>query len=448
MAEFFLMPQASPTMESGRVLAWRVGEGDKLNPQDVLAEVETDKAAMEIEVFDPCVVLKILVPAGTEARVDSPIAIIGSSADEDNSALLAQLAASAPTAAAPAAAPEPAAPEPAAPEPAAPVAPRPVKAAPARMVAPPPGSTGITPFTWQGAAVHGSIMEMPVDYSPPTARVRSAPAARRLAAELGIPLSAVTGSGPHGRVMSEDVRAAAESRTRPIAAAPVAAPAGEEIPHSNMRKTIAKRLKAVYLDAPTFFLTATLGCDALVDFRGQLKAAGVSVSYNDIIIKAAARALRDVPAVNASWSETAITRHGHVDIGMAVALDGGLITPVIRGADTLGLAAIATQSRELAGRARELKLKPEEYQGSTFTISNLGMMQIEHFTAIINAPNSAILAVGGLEQVPVVVDGALSVGWRMKVTMTCDHRVIDGALGASFLQALRRYIENPALLAT
>lgn len=446
MAEFFLMPQASPTMEGGRVLSWLVGEGDKLNPQDALAEVETDKAAMEIEVFDPCVLLKILVPAGTVAKVDSPIAIIGAKADEDISALLAEFEASA--AAAPAAAAP--APEPEAPTAAPAAAPTPVKAPPVerKTVAPAPGSTGISAFTWQGAPVHSSIMEMPVDYSPPTARVRSAPAARRLAAELGISLEQVTGSGPHGRVMSEDVRQAADSRSRPVASAPAApVAASEEIPHSNMRKTIAKRLKAVYLDAPTFFLTATLSCDAMVDFRGQLKAAGVKVSYNDIIIKAAARALRDVPAVNASWSEAAITRHGQVDIGMAVALEGGLITPVIRSADTLGLSTIATQTRELAGRARELKLKPEEYQNSTFTISNLGMMQIEHFTAIINAPNAAILAVGSLQQEPVVVDGALSVGWRMKVTMTCDHRVIDGALGASFLQALRKYIENPALLA-
>jgi pyruvate dehydrogenase E2 component (dihydrolipoamide acetyltransferase) len=215
-----------------------------------------------------------------------------------------------------------------------------------------------------------------------------------------------------------------------------------------MRRTIAKRLRASYLDAPTFFLTATLECDALVAFRGELKAAGVKVSYNDIVIKAVARALREFPAVNASWSEDAITRHGAVDIGMAVALEGGLITPVIRSADTLGLATIATRTRELAGRARDGKLKPHEYQNSTFTISNLGMMQIEQFTAIINAPDSAILAVGSLQQVPVVVDGELSVGWRMKVTMTCDHRVIDGALGASFLQAVRRHIETPALLAT
>ena len=318
----------------------------------------------------------------------------------------------------------------------------------AKTVAPAPDSKGITPFAWQGTPVHESLMEMPADYSPPTARVRSAPAARRLAAELGISLSSVTGSGPHGRVMSEDVRAAAAARSAPAPVAAVAAPASETIPHSNMRRTIAKRLKASYLDAPTFFLTATLECDALVGFRSQLKAAGVKVSYNDIVIKAVARALREFPAVNASWSEDAITRHGAVDIGMAVALEGGLITPVIRSADTLGLAAIAASTRELAGRAREGKLKPHEYQNSTFTISNLGMMQIEHFTAIINAPDSAILAVGSLQQVPVVVDGALSMGWRMKVTMTCDHRVIDGALGASFLQAVRKYIETPALLAT
>ncbi len=242
--------------------------------------------------------------------------------------------------------------------------------------------------------------------------------------------------------MSEDVRAA----SRP-AAAPAPEAEEEVLPHSNMRRTIAKRLKASYLDAPTFFLTATLHCDAMVDFRSRLKSAGVKVSYNDIVIKAVARALRDVPAVNASWGEEAITRHGAVHVGMAVAVEDGLMTPVVRHTDRKGLAAIAAETRELAGRARQRKLKPAEYQGSTFTVSNLGMMSIEHFTAIINPPNAAILAVGSLQQVAAVVDGAVAVRWQMKVTMTCDHRVVDGALGARFLQAVRRYIENPALLA-
>jgi pyruvate dehydrogenase E2 component (dihydrolipoamide acetyltransferase) len=232
------------------------------------------------------------------------------------------------------------------------------------------------------------------------------------------------------------------------ASSAVSVPADETISNSMMRRTIAKRLKASYLDAPVFFLNAKFKCDALVGFRSQLKEAGVKVSYNDIMIKAVARALRDVPAVNASWSDDAITRHGRVNVGMAVALPDGLITPVINDADTLGLSSISEQARSLATKARDKKLKPEEYAGSTFTISNLGMMQIEHFTAIINPPNSGILAVGSLQQEPVVENGELTVGYRMKVTMTCDHRVIDGALGAEFLLAVRKYIETPALLAS
>lgn len=444
MAEFFLMPQASPTMESGRLLAWHKKEGDKLAPQDVIAEVETDKAAMEIEVFDPGYLLKILIPADSDVPVDTPIAIIGSDPDEDISDLLKK--AQATKAAAPAPAPE-AAPAPA-PTPAPESTPAPVAVADReRLVDPPPGSGGVELYTWQGREVNSSVMEMPAGFSVPGPRKRSAPAARRLAAELGVDLDSVTGSGPHGRVLSEDVRRASERPARAPSVA-VQSVSDESLPHTNMRKTIAKRMMQSYLGAPTFFLTVVFDCDALVSFRGQLKAAGVKVSYNDILMKATARALREVPAVNASWGDGAITRHGAVNIGMAVALDGGLIVPVIRDVDAKGLSQIASETRELAGRARELKLKPDEYQGSTFTISNLGMMGIEHFTAIINQPNSGILAVGGLQQEPVVVDGALTVGWRMRLTMTCDHRVIDGALGATFLQAIRKYIENPALLST
>jgi len=213
-----------------------------------------------------------------------------------------------------------------------------------------------------------------------------------------------------------------------------------------MRKTIAKRLKAAYSDAPVFFLTRTLDCDALVRFRTDLKASGRAVSYNDIVIAACGRALRDVPDVNAAWADESIIKRAAVDIGMAVALPGGLITPVIRGADQKTLDAIAEDTRALAGRAKAGKLSPSEYTGSTFTISNLGMKGIEQFTAILNPPEACILAVGGMAQVPVVQDGALAVGWRMSVTLTCDHRVVDGALGADFLSALARYIEEPRLL--
>ncbi|MEC7987406.1 MAG: dihydrolipoamide acetyltransferase family protein [Myxococcota bacterium] len=432
MAEFFVMPQSSPTMEVGKLVGWTVKEGDSLNPQDVIAEVETDKATMEIEVFDPCVVLKILHPAGAEVPVFDPIAIIGKSADEDISDLLTKLAAGSPA---------------------------PAQSEPAPEAAP-------------------IVNEAP---SPVSAPAKAGPAARKAANELGVNLQDVKGSGRGGRVLREDVERAIKQaggvesfawegqsvdssimepiigfvpnkaypkrRGRAGVAKAEAAPESNAVPNSMMRKTIAKRLKASYLDAPTFFLNARFDCDKLVAFRTQLKEAGLKVSYNDLVVKAVGKALQDVPKVNASWTEDAILVHPNIDIGVAVALPDGLITPVVRGVDGKGLAAISSSTRELIGRAKDGKLQPDEYMNSTFTISNLGMMAIEHFTAIINPPNSAILAVGSMQQEPVVVGGTLSVGWRMKVTMTCDHRVIDGALGAEFLLAVRKYIENPALLA-
>lgn len=426
MAEFFLMPAASPTMELGKLVAWRVKEGDTVKPSDVLAEVETDKAVAEIEVFDPGVVIKILHPVGAEVPVDSPIAVMGDSMDEDIASLLATLSSK----------------------------PDPVTAA------------------------------EPEEETP---RIKAGPAARRSAQDLGVDLRSVKGSGPGGRVMRQDVERAVPDQSaaslketglvsfswmdkgldpsimepaiqfvpkhayphrRGSASKPTgpAAPAAEVIPNSMMRKTIARRLKESWLDAPVFYLNAKFNCEKLVAFRAQLKEAGVRVSYNDMVVKAVAKALQEVPAVNASWSMSAITRHGQVNVGIAVALPDGLITPVITDADQKSLPVIAREIRELAGLAREMKLQPENYQGSTFTVSNLGMMGIEHFTAIINPPNSAILAVGSLQQEPVVVDGGLTVGWRMKVTMSCDHRVIDGALGARFLQVVRKYIESPILM--
>lgn len=430
MAEFFTMPAASPTMEVGRLVGWLVKEGDEVSFGTVMAEVETDKATAEIESFEDSVVIKILRQAGDDVPVGTPIAIVGESMDEDISDLLEQF------------------------------------------------KTGAT----QAVAEDTGSQE---EEKPPE-KIKVGPAARRAADEHGINLSKVQGTGPGGRIMREDV----EKMSSPskisgpqeggvsyytwnnreihpsIMETPVGFTANQAYPkrrskggggsssesttiaNSMMRKTIARRLKESYLDAPTFFLNAKLDCDQLVSFRSQLKNAGIKVSYNDLMIKAVARALRDVPAVNSSWTEQAIIHHGDVHIGMAVALPDGLITPVIRNTDQKGLAVIATETRELATRARERKLQPEEYQNATFTISNLGMMKIEHFTAIINPPNAAILAVGSLQQEPVVIDGQLSVGWRMKITMTCDHRVVDGALGAEFLMAVRKYIECPALLAT
>ena len=334
-------------------------------------------------------------------------------------------------------------------------APAPAASAPASAPAAPPLEAGVTAFTWQGQDLPDAIMEMPAfhvdgdeaDGFIAEGRVRAAPAARQAALSRGIDLAQVRGTGPRGRVLKRDVETARVPSTPSAGVPTVPAPADETIKNSMMRKTIAKRLTGAWQDAPAFFLTARFDCDALVDFRSALKAAGVKVSYNDIIIKACARALRDVPDVNVSWGADAITRHGSVHVGVAVALEGGLITPVVRNADHKGLTAISAEVRDLAGRARDGKLQPGEYTGSTFTISNLGMMGIEHFTAILNPPEACILAVGGMAQEPVVVDGELTVKWQMRVTLTCDHRAVDGALGAQFLQAVRRYIEHPALLA-
>ncbi len=440
MPSFFEMPQASPTMEKGRIVAWRKAEGDALVPQDVIAEVETDKATMEVEVFDAGYLLRILAAEGEEVPAGRPIAILGKSPDEDVSALLAEFE-RLKEAAPPAGPPAPSAEEGPAPAPAAPA--KPSEPAPAKAPAEPAATPGLRPFTWMGRPVDPAIMEPPEGFEPPSPAVRAAPAARRAARELGVDLASVRGSGPHGRVLRADVEAAA----RP-APAPASRAEPEAVPHSTMRAAIARRLKEAWLDAPVFYLSVTYDADALVAFRGQLKAAGRAVSYNDILVKAVALALREVPEVNATWTESAVLRHRRVDIGVAVALPDGLITPVIREADRKGLSAIAEEARALAERARARKLDPSEYTGATFTISNLGMMGIDWFTAIQNPPEAAILAVGALRREPVVTEaGELAVGWRLRATMTCDHRVIDGALGARFLAALRRLVENPALLA-
>jgi pyruvate dehydrogenase E2 component (dihydrolipoamide acetyltransferase) len=443
VAEFYEMPSISPTMEIGTLIEWRVKEGESFQSSAVVAEVGTDKANMEAEIFDAGVMLKHLIAEGDEVPPGFPIAIWGAAGD-DISGLLKEIESrksqlGAAPAAEPAEAPEPE-PEAAPPEPAK---------APAALATPTAALSGKVDRAWQGTPIHGLFFDPPGDIrfgGVAAGRVTASPLARKVAADLGVDLSRVKGTGPGGRITRADV----EDAPRGGVSAPAAAPSREDraVRNSPMRKTIAKRLLQSHQDIPTFFLTATFDMQGFVDLRADMKARlpDVKVSYNDILILAVARALKDHPEVNASWGDKEIVRHGRVDIGVAVAIDDGLITPVVRNADQKGLSAIAGEVRELAGRARDQKLQPDEYTGGTFTISNLGMMGIEHFTAIINPPEAAILAVGSIDQVPIVVDGAFEIGWRMKVTMTCDHRVIDGAVGAAFLQTLRTYVESPWLL--
>lgn len=450
MAELFLMPQASPTMTVGVVAKWVAAEGATLAPQSVIAQVETDKATMDIEVFDAGVMLKHLVGEGQEVPPGQPIAIIGKAAGEDISALLAQVqagrAAPAPAPAPPAPAPVAAPPPTAAPAAVAPVAP-PERAPTPQPSAPPPRATApllpgrTPPLEWAGKPVDGSIMEPRGRYVAPAARVLASPLARQRAAELDVPLARVRGSGPDGRVVAADVEAwsGAGSATAPV-------PADTPRRVTQMRKTIARRLTEVHQQVPVFYLTATYDVTAFVAWKARLADRGVKVSYNDLLLKAVAAALREVPACNAAWTGDTIVERGAVDIGVAVALPEGLVTPVIRNADRKSVGDIAAEVRELAGRAREGRLAAEEYTGGSFTVSNLGMFEIDQFTAILNPPEAAILAVGRVAQVPEVVAGAVVPAWRMKVTMTCDHRVIDGALGARFLQAVRAYVECPALM--
>jgi pyruvate dehydrogenase E2 component (dihydrolipoamide acetyltransferase) len=474
MATILDMPQLSDTMKIGVMRKWRKNEGDKVSPGEVLAEVETDKATMDFEAFDEGVLLKRLIADGASVPVGTPIAIIGK-AGEDTAALEAEAKArqaggkpaakaEAPKAAAPAPAPK-AAPAPApAPKAAAPApAPRP---APAPKAAPAP------------AAAAGKVLASPL--------------ARKLATDLGIDLRGVQGSGPGGRIVERDVKAAAEGgsagangvafdvhaaeeapSTRATASAPPvsaatplpaqlaperraearpAAPARQEDvvkPLSMMRRTIATRLLEAKTTVPHFYLTADVDMDAAMEFREQVaQVHGAKLSVNDLVLKACALAMRRIPEANASFTEEAIIEHARVDIGMAVAIEDGLITPVIRDADKKTIGQIATEARELAKRARDRKLKPDEYTGATFSVSNLGMMGIRDFAAIINPPEGGILAVGTVRKEPVVnKEGKIVVGQRMSITISCDHRVIDGALGAKVLQAIVGILEKPISLA-
>ena len=416
MAEKVLMLALSPTMESGTIVSWHKQEGEVVAQGDLLCEVETDKAVMEYESTYEGTLLKILISKGSEAAVGETIAVVGK-AGEDIAALLSELEAAAAPAAAPAPAPAPQVPA-AAREP-APAVPAPAPAAPAPAPAAP---------------------------APPAGqRIKSSPLARKLAGRLSVDLAALTGSGPAGRIIRRDVEQAA---ARPAAAGPAAAPLGESrLPLSGKRKLIAKRMAESKFSAPHYYLKIDVAVDSLMAARAALnRGREEKVSLNAFLIKFAAEALKRHPKINAGWEEDAIVQRGRIDIGLAVAQDDGLITPVVRDCGVKGIVAIDGELRELVARAREGRLQIEEYSGAGFTISNLGSYGILEFTAIINPPGSAILAVGRIDSKAVEdpeEKGRIKMVPAMILTLSCDHRVIDGAVGAAFLATLKRLIEDP-----
>lgn len=440
-----LMPALSPTMTEGTLAKWLKKEGDSIEPGDVVAEVETDKATMEVEAIEEGTLGKILVAEGAEEiPVNTPIAVILEEG-EDKSALKDFDAGGG-------SAPPPA-------QESADEAPAPEEskgdAGESADKAPAPAKAEDRPDTKSESTDS--------DKAPPAksgnGRIFASPLARRMAEQAGLDLAALSGSGPHGRIVKADIEAAmrkgdgAARQEAPAAQAPMPqakapdlpADAVTEVANSNMRKVIAKRLLEAKQTIPHFYLSVDCEVDELLKVRKDLNSRSdeTKISVNDMVIKAAALALRKVPEANASWSDKATLRYNSIDISVAVAVEGGLITPVIRNADNRGLADISAAMRDLAERAREGKLAPEEYQGGGFSISNLGMYGIKQFNAIINPPQSGILAVGAGEQRPVVKDGALAVATVMTCSLSADHRVIDGAVGAQFLSAFKALIEDP-----
>jgi len=455
-----VLAKLSPTMEEGTIVKWTKKEGDAVKQGDVLAEIETDKANMEMEAQGSGILRKILVEAGGKAPIGTLIGVIAE-ANEDIEPLIAKEGAKAGAAAKAAAAPAPAAP---APEPAQAAAEASAKAAPADQPASAAAAEKTPPAPPAPAARPAPApAPAPVAASASTGgeggRVKASPLARSMAAHQNIDLSSVAGSGPGGRIIKRDIESWAGPRPSAaparVSAAPSPRPAppgpsitpGQELPLSNMRKTIAKRLSESMFGSPHYYVTVEIDMDAAVDLREQIQRLEEGkVSFNDLVVKACAKALTRFPMVNASWGGDKIATHADVNIGIAVAIPDGLITPVVRNADRKSILDIAHEVRDLATRARDRKLKPEEFTGSTFTISNLGMFDVDSFTAIINPPDSAILAVGAVRKVPVVDGDTIRPGHRMKVTMSSDHRVIDGALAAQFLAEVRRLLEAPVAL--
>jgi pyruvate dehydrogenase E2 component (dihydrolipoamide acetyltransferase) len=436
------MPALSPTMEEGNLAKWLVKEGDTVKSGDVIAEIETDKATMEVEAVDEGVVAKLVVPAGTEGvKVNALIAILAVDGED-------VAAAAAGGGAAPAKADAPASAE-----------------APAKAEAPAAEKPAATPAS------------APATSAQSGERVFASPLARRLAKDAGLDIKAVSGSGPHGRIVKSDIeKAVSTGGAKPAtAAASNAAPAPaaaqgpakgmseeavlklfaegsyELVPHDGMRKTIAKRLQESKQTIPHFYVSVDCELDALLALRAQLNGSApekdgkpvYKLSVNDMVIKAMALALRDVPDANVSWTDSNMVKHKHADVGVAVSIPGGLITPIIRQAELKSLSAISNEMKDLGKRAKERKLKPEEYQGGTTAVSNMGMMGVKNFAAVVNPPHATILAIGAGEERVVVKKGEMKIANVMTVTLSTDHRAVDGALGAELLGAFKRYIETP-----
>ncbi len=414
MATRVLMPKGSDTMTEGKILKWLKKEGDSVTNGDALVEIETDKVNMEVEAMGAGVLRKITAAEGSAATVGQLIAVIGKP-EEDISALLAV----------------------------APAKPAEQKPAPLPTAPPTPA-----PLPTSAAASPAPVATAPA--AAAGGRVLASPLARRLAKESGVDLGRLQGSGPGGRIVRRDVETAGAAR--PLRVPIPVGPGGPEFrdePLSSMRKVIAQRLIQSLGPVPHFYLTIEVDMRRAKELRESANTLdpNLKLSYNDVIVKAAAAALRQHPEVNAGFLGESIRFHNRVHIGMAVAVEGGLITPVVRDADCKSLQQISAESKELIARARERKLKPEEYVGGTFSVSNLGMMGIQEFSALINPPEAAILAVGAVDERPVVAEGRIEIGYRCRMTLSCDHRVVDGATGAKFLQTLRQILENPVFLA-
>jgi len=434
------MPALSPTMTEGKIAQWLKKEGDAVRSGDLLAEIETDKATMEVEATDEGTLGKILADAGAEAiAVNTPIAVIMEEGEDKSALAEAVKAAQAEAKSAPKPAPETESPAPAL---AATAPVKPVSAAP-------------TPQAPKAAPKAPAAQPKPTPARAPGGRVIASPLARRMAKVDGIDLARVTGSGPHGRIVKADVEAVIASggvsggggifaglgQSFPAATA-------ETAPHSSMRKVIAQRLTESKHRVPHFYATVDCEIDALLALRKEINDTdeALRISVNDFIIRAVALALQEVPAANASWSDEAMNLYGAADVSVAVSTDGGLITPIVRSAEKKGIAAISVEVKDLASRARDGKLAPEEYQGGTFTISNMGMMGVREFAAVINPPQACILAIGAGEERVVVKDGEIGTATLMTCTISCDHRAVDGAVGAQFLAAFKGFLEHPVRL--
>jgi len=421
-----LMPALSPTMEKGKLAKWLKKEGDAVKSGDILAEIETDKASMEVEAVDEGILGKLLIAAGTEdVLVNTPIAVILGEGEKMGDAP-------------------------------APAAPKPVPAA----------QKPAAPASAPAAAASAAAAK------PEGARVFASPLARRMAKQKGVDIASLLGSGPHGRIVLKDVEtakpAAAAAAPKPAAGPAIAPPPSDEqvlklfaegsydlVPHDGMRKVIARRLTESKQTIPHFYVSVDVTIDNLLDIRERLNLQAPKdkdgkplwkVSVNDFIIKAMAMALIKVPDANVSWTESAMVRHKHADIGVAVSIPGGLITPIVRKAETKGLAQISSEMKDYAARARNRKLKPDEYTGGSAAISNMGMMNVKNFAAIVNPPHASILAIGSAERRPVVRGHDIKIEQQMTITLSTDHRCIDGALGAEFIGAIKAHLEEPGLM--